>query len=293
MTGTGTRLRVRLHRPGAAPSRSTGCSRPARRVSASRRRRGRRRARPSVDVSGVAGEGDAGRSPTALGLQVRAPPKRTGRRGARPLKAPRVGALPAVDRQHGRGLDALGARAVRVPVHDAAQRRRQGRQAPRPVRRRSCSPTSSRASIVSGNESPGTRPEYRGGIGEDGVAALKAFVAGGRHARDAGQRLRPGDRALPDAGEEPEARPDARPALRARHDHAGRGRHRAARSAPAWPPATYGFYNNSPFFALTEGFASQKVSVVARYPNAERRRVGLAAGRGAHGRPRGRGDRST
>jgi glutamine amidotransferase-like uncharacterized protein len=31
---------------------------------------------------------------------------------------------------------------------------------------------------------------------------------------------------------------------------------------------TYGFYINSPFFQLTEGFASQKVSVVARYPNA-------------------------
>jgi hypothetical protein len=31
-------------------------------------------------------------------------------------------------------------------------------------------------------------------------------------------------------------------------------------------PTTYGFYNNSPFFALTEGFASQKASVVARYP---------------------------
>jgi glutamine amidotransferase-like uncharacterized protein len=30
---------------------------------------------------------------------------------------------------------------------------------------------------------------------------------------------------------------------------------------------TYGFYNNSPFFALTEGFSSQKVSVVARFPN--------------------------
>ena len=30
---------------------------------------------------------------------------------------------------------------------------------------------------------------------------------------------------------------------------------------------TFGFYNNSPFFALTEGFASQKVSVAARYPN--------------------------
>jgi hypothetical protein len=31
---------------------------------------------------------------------------------------------------------------------------------------------------------------------------------------------------------------------------------------------TYGFYNNSPFFTLTEGFSSQQVAVVARYPNA-------------------------
>ena len=30
---------------------------------------------------------------------------------------------------------------------------------------------------------------------------------------------------------------------------------------------TFGFYNNSPFFSLTEGFSSQKLSVVARYPN--------------------------
>jgi len=34
------------------------------------------------------------------------------------------------------------------------------------------------------------------------------------------------------------------------------------------PAETTGFYNNSPFFALTEGFASQRVAVVARYPNA-------------------------
>ena len=32
-------------------------------------------------------------------------------------------------------------------------------------------------------------------------------------------------------------------------------------------PETMGFYINSPFFQLMEGFASQKVSVVARYPN--------------------------
>ena len=42
----------------------------------------------------------------------------------------------AVDRrQHGRGLDALGARAVRVQPDDAAQRRGAGRQAARQVRR--------------------------------------------------------------------------------------------------------------------------------------------------------------
>jgi len=32
--------------------------------------------------------------------------------------------------------------------------------------------------------------------------------------------------------------------------------------------STTGFYNNSPFFSLVEGFASQKLNVVARYPNA-------------------------
>jgi glutamine amidotransferase-like uncharacterized protein len=35
------------------------------------------------------------------------------------------------------------------------------------------------------------------------------------------------------------------------------------------PGETYGFYNNSPFFTLVEGFASQRMSVVARYPNVD------------------------
>src|SRR5437763_15290884 len=30
---------------------------------------------------------------------------------------------------------------------------------------------------------------------------------------------------------------------------------------------TFGFYNNSPFFTLVEGFTAQKTTVVARYPN--------------------------
>jgi hypothetical protein len=35
------------------------------------------------------------------------------------------------------------------------------------------------------------------------------------------------------------------------------------------PADTCGFYINSPFFDVTDGFASQRVSVVARYPNTE------------------------
>ena len=41
----------------------------------------------------------------------------------------------------------------------------------------------------------------------------------------------------------------------------------AIRSATAWRAETFGFYNNSPFFSLVEGFASQRTTVVARYPN--------------------------
>ena len=35
------------------------------------------------------------------------------------------------------------------------------------------------------------------------------------------------------------------------------------------PDETYGFYNNSPFFTLVEGFSSQKATVAARYPNTD------------------------
>ena len=50
---------------------------------------------------------------------------------------------------------------------------------------------------------------------------------------------------------------------------------------------TYGYYINSPFFQSMEGFASQKVAVVARYPNVDVNASGwlrgedLMVGRGA------------
>ena len=45
------------------------------------------------------------------------------------------------------------------------------------------------------------------------------------------------------------------------------GRHQRIRSATAWRRDTFGFYNNSPFFALLESFNSLKPTIVARYPN--------------------------
>jgi hypothetical protein len=41
---------------------------------------------------------------------------------------------------------------------------------------------------------------------------------------------------------------------------------------------TYGFYIDSPFFQTVEGFSSQKLSVVARYPNTEVRASGWLRG---------------
>jgi hypothetical protein len=48
----------------------------------------------------------------------------------------------------------------------------------------------------------------------------------------------------------------------------------------AWgiPDTTYGYFIRSPFFALTEGFASQSVSVPVRYPNADLRASGWVRG---------------
>ena len=44
------------------------------------------------------------------------------------------------------------------------------------------------------------------------------------------------------------------------------------------PENTWGYYINSPFFQLTEGFSSQKVSVIARYPNSQANASGWLRG---------------
>ncbi len=121
-------------------------------------------------------------------------------------------------------------------------------------------------SIVDGASGQNVRPEYRGGIGEDGVKALRDFVAQGGTLVTLG--------AACDLAIEHFAIPvkDLKIGL-TRDQHFAPGTILKIEVDTAHPlgygmeAESYGFYNNSPFFSLVEGFSSQKLSVVARYPN--------------------------
>jgi hypothetical protein len=123
-------------------------------------------------------------------------------------------------------------------------------------------------SILEGNTANTTRPEYRGGIGDEGVTALRAFVdeGGTLIAMGAACDLAIGKFAVPvrnlknDYTREQHFAPGTilRIEVDTRHP-IGYG----------MAPSTFGFYNNSPFFSLVEGFASQRTTVVARYPNTD------------------------
>jgi hypothetical protein len=123
-------------------------------------------------------------------------------------------------------------------------------------------------SIIDGSGGQNVRPEYRGGIGEEGVTALKAFVAQGGTLVTLGQAS---DLAIDRLGVPLR---DLKAGL-SRDQHFAPGTilnievdttnpigYGMARSAT-------GFYNNSPFFSQLEGFSSQKLNVIARYPNAD------------------------
>jgi hypothetical protein len=122
--------------------------------------------------------------------------------------------------------------------------------------------------IVEGATGAQIRPEYRGGIGDDGVEALRDFVAHGGTLVTLG--------AASDLAIERFGVPLKN--LKAgftRDQHFAPGTILNIEVDTAHPlaygmePHSYGFYNNSPFFSLLEGFSSQKLSVVARYPNTD------------------------
>jgi hypothetical protein len=124
------------------------------------------------------------------------------------------------------------------------------------------------ASILRGNDAASIRPEYRGGVGDEGVAALREFVAAGGTVITLGAAC---DFAI-DKFSLP-VRNLKRDLTRDQHFAPGTILRvevdRQSGIGSGMPAETRGFYVNSPFFAVVEGFPGQKVSVVARYPNTE------------------------
>ena len=122
-------------------------------------------------------------------------------------------------------------------------------------------------SIIDGANGQNIRPEYRGGIGDEGVAALRAFVAQGGTLVTLGAAS---DLAIERFGVPIK---DLKAGL-SRDEHFAPGTIVNVEVDASDPlgygmaTSTTGFYNNSPFFSLLEGFSSQKLHVIARYPNA-------------------------
>lgn len=120
--------------------------------------------------------------------------------------------------------------------------------------------------IVDGNLGSAIRPEYRGGIGDQGVDSLQRFVS------DGGTLIALGAASDLVVDRFPVPVRNQKRALR-RDQHFAPGtilRIQVDTSNPigyGMSADTYGFYNNSPFFNLVDGFNSAKASVIARYPN--------------------------
>ncbi len=121
--------------------------------------------------------------------------------------------------------------------------------------------------IIDGYDGDNIRPEYRGGVGDVGVANLRQFVAAGGTlvAMGAASDLPIDFMSVP-------VRDVKRALTRDQHFAPGAIVHIEVDTsnplAYGLPFATSGFYSNSPFFSVASGFASEQASVVARYPNA-------------------------
>lgn len=120
--------------------------------------------------------------------------------------------------------------------------------------------------IMQGLDYKSILPEYKGGLGEKGFDALKQFV------NEGGTLIALGEASNLLVDKLPLGVKDLKHAL-TRDQHFAPGTIVNLQVDTSHPigwgvaPETWGFYINSPFFQLMEGFSSQKVSVVARYPN--------------------------
>jgi hypothetical protein len=127
-------------------------------------------------------------------------------------------------------------------------------------------PDQSAKGILEGQISLSVPADYRGGLGDKGWQALKDFVDQG------GTLISFGDACNLLVDKLPLPVKELKRGILPEH-HDGPGTILNLQIDTANPlgwgmaPATFGFYLNSPFFDVTDGFGSQKVRVVARYPN--------------------------
>jgi hypothetical protein len=120
--------------------------------------------------------------------------------------------------------------------------------------------------ILDGYSTFTVRPEYRGGIGQTGVESLQQFVAAGGTlvTLGAASDLAIDRLPIPVRNLKRALRPE---------EHFAPGAILRIQVDPMHPigygvaAESHGFYNNSPFFALVDGFTSQKPTIVARYRN--------------------------
>jgi len=232
-------------------------------ISSSRSTPGAGGGRTVVEVSGVTPRTMQDVA-AALGLQARAMPKRTAG-AATAVRTPRLGVYQPWTASMDEGWTRWVIEQHEFPyttLHNADVKAGKLRDRFDVILFADQQPNS----IVAGNASSSTRPEYRGGIGEDGVAALKAFVAAG------GTLVMLGNACDLAIEHFPLPVKNLKRGL-TRDQHFAPGTIMNVEVDTGHPlgagvaARTYGFYNNSPFFALTEGFSSQQVSVAARYPN--------------------------
>lgn len=131
--------------------------------------------------------------------------------------------------------------------------------------------------ILEGNNFAATVPEFKGGIGDAGLQALKDFVNHG------GTLIALGEASNLLVDKWPLPVKELKRTL-TREQHYAPGTIVNLQVDTTHPIGlgsaadTYGYYINSPFFQLTEGFSSQKVSVVARYPNSGAKASGWLRG---------------
>ncbi len=120
-------------------------------------------------------------------------------------------------------------------------------------------------------------PEYRGGIGDQGWKSIQDFISNG------GTVVALGEASNLLIDKLPLAVKELKHSL-TREQHFAPGAIVNLQVDDSNPiglgvaPDTYGFYINSPFFQVMDGFSSQKLTVAARYPNTNVRASGWLRG---------------